>query len=67
MPVEQALPSGHPIMVAWEKYKTGDEYANTRRWAIDKNHTEGSLWAAFLEGWKAAEKFIGVNDVPDAG
>jgi hypothetical protein len=46
----------HPLWIAWEKYKTSDEYANTRRWALVEAHVDGSLWASFCEGWKTQER-----------
>jgi len=41
-----------PVMVAWQAYQRTEAYANTLLWA-GKN-AEGSLWAAFCEGFKAA-------------
>lgn len=43
-----------PVMVAWEAFKTSDGYANIRRWATNPEHTEGSLWGAFSEGFRIA-------------
>lgn len=54
MPTMQALPSDHPEMKAWERYKKEPGYENTLKWATQHNYTEGSLWAAFDEGWRAA-------------
>ena len=54
MPDAQKLPDNDPRIVAWEAYKQTEEYANTQRWASAIDHTEGSLWAAFLEGWTRA-------------
>ena len=42
-----------PLVRAWEKYKSTDEYSNTRR-ALQEKHVDGSLWAAFSEGFTAA-------------
>lgn len=53
MPDMVALGGDDPRMVAWEAYKATPEYANTRKWARTE-HAEGSLWAAFLEGWARA-------------
>lgn len=47
------LPKDHPIMIAWEKYKSSDAYANSFRWAEHEQHREGSMWAAFLAGYDA--------------
>ena len=48
------VPRGDPRMVAWERYKQTEDYANTRRWAAHADHVDGSLWAAFIEGFEAA-------------
>lgn len=47
------VPKDAPVMVAWERYKQTEEYANTRKWA-QTEHVDGSLWAAFEEGFRAA-------------
>lgn len=49
------VPENHPLMVAWNAYKLTEDYANTLRWAVRSEHTEGSLWAAFEQGWRARE------------
>jgi hypothetical protein len=54
MPTMQRLPDDHPEMKAFELYKNTPEYRNTLKWASQNNYTEGSLWAAFDEGWQAA-------------
>ena len=54
MPDESPVPTDAPLMKAWETYKASEEFQNTRRWALHEEHVEGSLWAAFLEGWLAA-------------
>ncbi len=54
MPVEQALAEDHPMMLAWNSYKLTEEFENTKRWAVSKDHTEGALWAAFVAGHTAA-------------
>jgi hypothetical protein len=48
------VPSDHPMMQAWERYKVSPEYANSFRWAAQEQHRDGSMWAAFVEGWHAA-------------
>ena len=45
------VPKDDPLMIAWEAYKATDEYANTRHWALKDAHVDGSLWAAFSEGF----------------
>lgn len=54
MPTEAACPADAPVMKAWEAYKKRDEFQNTRRWALYEAHVEGSLWAAFYQGFFAA-------------
>ena len=48
------VPKDHPVMKAWEEYKATEEYANAKKWTRFEEHVEGSLWAAFVEGFKAA-------------
>jgi hypothetical protein len=38
-------------MVAWSAYKSTDNYANSKKWAKYELHVDGSLWAAFSEGF----------------
>ena len=40
-----------PLWKAWLAYSETDSFRNTRRWALDPNHVQGSLWAAFHRGW----------------
>jgi hypothetical protein len=54
MSVMSPVPKADPLMVAWEAYRQTDDYANTKQWAIQADHTEGSLWAAFMAGFQAA-------------
>lgn len=53
MPVMQQVAKDAPLMIAWEAYKATEEFANTKRWASQAEHTEGSLWAAFMVGFNA--------------
>jgi hypothetical protein len=48
-----ALPKDDPRIVAWEAYRAGPHYQNTRNWALHEEHVDGSLWAAFLAGYMA--------------
>ena len=50
--VMRQVQNDEPVMVAWQAYQRTEAYANTLLWA-GKN-AEGSLWAAFCEGFKAA-------------
>lgn len=54
MSAQAELPKGHPLRDAWDAYKETFEYANTRRWALKEPHVDGSLWAAFVQGHRAA-------------
>ncbi len=54
MPVMQQVPVDHPLMVAWNAYKASDDYANSLKWAATPDYREGSMWAAFMAGFKAA-------------
>ena len=42
-----------PLWRAWKAYVATEEFRNTKTWAAIAAHTEGSLWAAFVEGFKA--------------
>lgn len=48
------VPADNPLMFAWKAYKASAEYANTRKWAGHDEHVDGSLWAAFEQGYRAA-------------
>ena len=48
------VPKDSPLMVAWEAYKASEGYANTKAWALNPQHVDGSLWAAFQAGYEAA-------------
>lgn len=54
--VSTAVPEDHPLMVAWSKYKATDDFSNAKKWAVHTEHSEGSLWAAFLAGFAACEE-----------
>ena len=51
-----ADPNG-PLMQAWTAYQQTDDYQNTLKWATKPEHTEGSLWAAFMTGFEMASRF----------
>ena len=51
MPISVKLPNDDTRVIAFAKYQQTDEYANTRQWALKEANVEGSLWAAFIEGW----------------
>lgn len=54
MSVDRACKPNEPVMVAWDEYKKTEDYANSKKWAAHREHTEGSLWAAFAKGFEAA-------------
>lgn len=54
MNAQSQVPADHPMIIAWELYKGTEDYTNTRKWAAIDEHRDGSLWAAFVEGWNAA-------------
>lgn len=54
--VQAPVPADHPVMVTWNAYKASPDYANTKKWATDAEHTDGSLWAAFCAGFAACEE-----------
>lgn len=43
-----------PVMVAWKVYQDTEDFANSKKWAIHSEHVQGSLWAAFSEGFRLA-------------
>jgi len=53
------VPKDHPLRIAWDLYQSTEDYANNLRWAetakVEVTHpnTVGSLWGAFMEGYKA--------------
>jgi hypothetical protein len=53
--VQTPVSQNHPMRIAWESYKKSGDYANSAHWAAYKEHVAGSLWAAFVEGYRAAK------------
>lgn len=51
---QQSLSKNDPRMVAWEDYKLSSAYANSFKWAQYPEHRDGSMWAAFLQGFDSA-------------
>lgn len=58
------VPLDDPMRQAWEAYKQTDHFHNSLMWAenvrIENNnithpHILGSLWAMFVQGWRARE------------
>jgi hypothetical protein len=61
MPEEELLPKDHPMLKAFEAYKASPEYANTFKHAEQPEHRDGSLWAAFVQGWTAHRSYLMFN------
>ncbi len=51
-------------MRAWESYKDGESYQNTKKWAAFADHVDGSLWVAFEAGWRLAAAHPPAPDHP---
>jgi len=65
----QALPSDHPLMVAWNSFCATDEFKNALRWAVEtkyddgrpiddfcrEEHAKGAMWIAFTKGMTVQE------------
>lgn len=64
MTASSMIPKDHPCRIAWNSYKETDEYKNTRKWALHDEHVDGSLWAAFENGFRAALNERGANVQP---
>lgn len=56
MSTSQQLPENHPLRIAWEQYKASATFANSKHWAVHPEHTDGSLWTAFVAGYDAAQQ-----------
>ena len=59
------LASDDPMLVAWKLYEQSDVFLKNREQAITSSaapglyglsRAEGALWAAFCQGWAAAER-----------
>lgn len=52
------LTEDSPLLKAWKAWKRTDDFANIRRWALMEPHVDGSMWAAFMAGWKENERIV---------
>jgi hypothetical protein len=53
-------------MKAWKAYAETDDFANSKKWAAQPQHVDGSLWAAFLQGWlQATERAAALHESVD--
>ena len=64
----RALRDDEPLMIAWKTWQGSTDWSNARKWGaaatiagdevgnlkISHPHLEGSLWGAFMAGWKSA-------------
>ena len=57
MPIMTRCSKDNPLMIAWANYKATEEYTNTKHWAARPEHVDGSLWAAFEAGFRAATEW----------
>ena len=64
MPTMEKLPDDDMRVVEFANYETTEEYANTRRWALKEANVDGSLWAAFIEGWNRKPSKEGEAELP---
>jgi len=62
----QALPHDDPLMLAWENWKTTPEFSNARDWIMRaRDHVDGSIWRAYMEGWNAHRRATALAGIPD--
>jgi hypothetical protein len=54
MPTTSPCPQNDPLMIAWAQFQATDDFQNAQRWAAHPEHLQGSLWAVFMAGFKAA-------------
>lgn len=63
MPVMEQVPADRPLMKAWEKYRASDGFRTSFKNAAYLEYRTGTLWAAFMEGFKAAtERAAGLHE-----
>ena len=54
MSVQMQLPADSPIMKAWDAFKATEDFANALKWAAYPEQAQGSLWAAYAQGFRDA-------------
>jgi hypothetical protein len=63
MTAMQQVPADHPLMKAWEKYRTSDGFRTAFKNGADLEYRTGVLWAAFMEGFNVAtERAAGLHE-----
>jgi hypothetical protein len=61
------VPADHPLRVAWDQWKNGEDAANSRKWAVKASeHIDGALWQAFADGFLACFSVFGGELTKDA-
>ena len=45
------------MLKAWAEWKLSEDYHNSRKWALLDEHVDGSLWAAFTQGWALRQHY----------
>jgi len=45
-----------PLSKAFEEWKKSEDYSNSLKWAVIPEHSEGTLWNAFMRGFLSAEE-----------
>ena len=51
MATDTPLPADDPALIAFQAYIKTKDYLNSKMWAVKDEFTEGSMWAAFHEGF----------------
>lgn len=59
MSTQTVVPKTDPLMAAWEKFQSSKDFQNAKGWAAHPEHLQGSLWAMFVAGFRAATKRAG--------
>jgi hypothetical protein len=59
MRAETPVDPNSQLFQAWERYKQSERFVNSRKWALHPDaearaYVDGSMWAAFEEGFNAA-------------
>jgi hypothetical protein len=62
MPTMTPVAADDPLMIAWKAYQETEDFANTLNWlGKDGQDPKGTLWAAFMAGFKAGRMKEGVS------
>jgi hypothetical protein len=67
MPTMTPCPKDDPLMIAWMQFQSTGDYENAKQWAAKPEHLQGSLWAVFEAGFRAAtERAAGLHEQVDS-